>query len=123
MEDSQQGNNKKKNKVDGNYALWTPEESNELLWLMVDVVKNGWCVSSGGLSKIIVEKKILYHLNEKFGRQRPYTWYQSRLKWFKIRFHKLSISFDSIDTHFHGIQTWCKRWKKKIIVGMLSRSS
>ncbi|XP_019186468.1 PREDICTED: uncharacterized protein At2g29880-like [Ipomoea nil] len=90
MEGFQQGNSMEKNKVVGNYTLWTREESNELLRLMVNAVKNGWCGSSGGLSKTTIERKILPLLNEKFGCQRSYAHYQSRLKWFKRRFYKFS---------------------------------
>nr|GLL36841.1 uncharacterized protein At2g29880-like [Ipomoea trifida] len=90
MEGSQQGNSKEKNKVVGNYTLWTREESNELLRLMVNAVKNGWRGSNGVLSKVTVERKILPLLNEKFGCQRSYAHYQSRLKWFRRRFHKFS---------------------------------
>lgn len=89
MEGSQQGNSKEKNKG-GNYTLWTREESNELLRLMVNAVKNGWRGSNGVLSKATVERKILPLLNEKFGCQRSYAHYQSRLKWFRGRFHKFS---------------------------------
>lgn len=79
MRDSRQGKSKRKNKVDGNYALWTLEESNELLQLMVDVVKNGWRYNNGDYNKIIVEKKILPVINEKLGYQRSYVKYQSRV--------------------------------------------
>ncbi|XP_019183640.1 PREDICTED: uncharacterized protein At2g29880-like [Ipomoea nil] len=85
-----QERSKGKSKVNGNYALWAPEESNELLQLMVDAIKNGWRDSSGGLSKLTVEKRILPALNEKLGCQRSYAQYQSRLKWFKHRFNNFS---------------------------------
>nr|GMC66394.1 putative nuclease HARBI1 [Ipomoea batatas] len=57
---------------------------------MVDAIKNGWRDSSGGLSKLTVEKRILPALNEKLGCQRSYAQYQSRLKWFKNRFNNFS---------------------------------
>nr|GLL33612.1 uncharacterized protein At2g29880-like [Ipomoea trifida] len=90
MGDTHQEKNKGKNKVNGNYALWATDESNELLQLMVDAIKNGWRDSSGGLSKLTVEKRILLALNEKLGCQRSYAQYQSRLKWFKNRFNNFS---------------------------------
>nr|GMC66648.1 putative cyclin-related protein [Ipomoea batatas] len=86
MGDTHQEKSKGKNKFNGNYALWAPEESNELLQLMVDAIKNGWRDSSGGLSKLTVEKRIFPALNEKLGCQRSYAQYQSILKWFKNRF-------------------------------------
>nr|GMD53000.1 putative nuclease HARBI1 [Ipomoea batatas]GME19492.1 putative nuclease HARBI1 [Ipomoea batatas] len=73
MGDTHQEKSKGKNKVNGNYALWAPEESNELLQLMVDAIKNGWRDSSGGLSKLTVEKRILPALNENLGCQRSYA--------------------------------------------------
>ncbi|KAI5327300.1 hypothetical protein L3X38_026696 [Prunus dulcis] len=51
MEESQRGNDKGKSKVSGGYKLWTLEESNELLQLMVDAANGGWRDSNGMLSK------------------------------------------------------------------------
>ena len=59
MRDAQQGSRKgkRKGKVAGkNYNLWTMEESNELLKLMVDGATQGWRDSSGSFNKTTVEK-------------------------------------------------------------------
>ncbi|KAI5317692.1 hypothetical protein L3X38_037399 [Prunus dulcis] len=50
MEESQRGNDKGKSKVSGGYKLWTLEESNELLQLMVDAANRGWRDSNGMLT-------------------------------------------------------------------------
>ncbi|XP_031106403.1 uncharacterized protein At2g29880-like [Ipomoea triloba] len=110
MRDTHQEKSKGKNKVNGNYVLWATDESNELLQLMVDAIKNGWRDSSGGLSKLTVEKMILPALNEKLGCQRSYAQYQSRLKWFKNRFnnfselmrHSSGFGWDPITKRFEG---------------------
>ncbi|ONI12497.1 hypothetical protein PRUPE_4G168300 [Prunus persica] len=90
MEESQRGNDKGKSKVSGGYKLWTLEESNELLQLMVDAANRGWRDSNGMLSKQTVEKKILPALNAKLGCERNHSQYLSRLKWFKQRYNIFS---------------------------------
>ncbi|KAI5337031.1 hypothetical protein L3X38_016300 [Prunus dulcis] len=90
MEESQRGNDKGKSKVSGGYKLWTLEESNELLQLMVDAANHGWRDSNGMLSKQKVEKKILPALNAKLGCERNHSQYLSRLKWFKQRYNIFS---------------------------------
>ncbi|KAI5313821.1 hypothetical protein L3X38_042997 [Prunus dulcis] len=90
MEESQRGNDKGKSKVSGGYKLWTLEESNELLQLMVDAANRGWRDSNGMLSKQTVEKKILPALNAKLGCERNRSQYLSRLKWFKQRYNIFS---------------------------------
>ncbi|XP_075474500.1 uncharacterized protein At2g29880-like [Primulina tabacum] len=49
------------------YNVWTTEESNELLKIMVDAVMRGWHDKNGVFNKKTVEKKILPALNEKLG--------------------------------------------------------
>ncbi|KAI5339020.1 hypothetical protein L3X38_018292 [Prunus dulcis] len=90
MEESQRGNDKGKSKVSGGYKLWTLEESNELLQLMVNAANRGWRDSNGMLSKQTVEKKILPALNAKLGCERNHSQYLSRLKWFKQRYNIFS---------------------------------
>ncbi|KAL5793287.1 hypothetical protein ACOSP7_001881 [Xanthoceras sorbifolium] len=90
MRDSQQGNDKGKGRVLEKYKVWTVEETNELLKLMVDAVNHGWRDSNGLLSKITVEKKILPTLNEKLECKKTYSQYLSRLKWFKQRYNSYS---------------------------------
>ncbi|KAK0573121.1 hypothetical protein LWI29_003276 [Acer saccharum] len=90
MGDSHQENDKRKGKVVEKYKVWTSEESNELLKLMVDAATHGWRDSNGLLSKITVERKILPALNEKLGCQKTYPQYLSRLKWFKQRYNNFS---------------------------------
>lgn len=87
MGDTNQGNEKSKGRVGGKYKIWTAEETNELLRLMVDAANKGWRDSNGLLSKITVEKKILPILNAKLGCERNYSQYLSRLKWFKERYN------------------------------------
>ncbi|KAL5804497.1 hypothetical protein ACOSQ3_031297 [Xanthoceras sorbifolium] len=93
MEDSHQGNDKGNRKgkgVEKLYKVWTLEESNELLRLMVDAAIRGWRDSNGLLSKVTVERKILPTLNGKLGCQKTFAQYQSRLKWFKQRYNNYS---------------------------------
>ncbi|KAL5760603.1 hypothetical protein ACOSQ2_019441 [Xanthoceras sorbifolium] len=73
MGDSQQGNDKGKGRVLEKYKVWTVEETNELLKLMVDAANRGWRDSNGLLSKITT-----------------YSQYLSRLKWFKQRYNSYS---------------------------------
>ncbi|KAL5765924.1 hypothetical protein ACOSP7_016541 [Xanthoceras sorbifolium] len=93
MEDSHQGNDKGNRKgkcVEKLFKVWTLEESNELLRLMVDAAIRGWRDSNGLLSKVTVERKILPTLNGKLGCQKTFAQYQSRLKWFKQRYNNYS---------------------------------
>nr|GMC64386.1 protein ALP1-like [Ipomoea batatas] len=64
---------------------------------MVDAIKNGWRDSSGGLSKLTVEKRILPALNEKLGCQRssPEETNRSNV------LDKLSNTLDSIAADIH----------------------
>ncbi|KZV50786.1 hypothetical protein F511_11563 [Dorcoceras hygrometricum] len=71
----------------GKYNVWTIEESNELLKIMVDSAMRGWRDINGLFSKKTIEKKILPALNEKLGCEKTFTQYQSRLKWFKLRYN------------------------------------
>ncbi|CAA3026151.1 Hypothetical predicted protein [Olea europaea subsp. europaea] len=57
---------------------------------MVDAATRGWHDSNGLLSKIIVEKYILPHLNQKLGVEKTYAQYKSRVKWFKKQYNKYS---------------------------------
>ncbi|WCJ20953.1 hypothetical protein M5689_003151 [Euphorbia peplus] len=82
MDETTQSSDKVKGNVE-KYKVWTSEESNELLKLMVDAANRGWRDSNGSLSKVTVEKKILPALNDKIGCEKTYSQYQSRLKWFK----------------------------------------
>ncbi|KAL2454201.1 Uncharacterized protein Adt_21686 [Abeliophyllum distichum] len=70
----------------GKYKVWTVEESNELLNILVDAANRGWRDSNGSFSKLTVTNKILPVLNEKLGCQRTFSQYQSRMKWFKNRY-------------------------------------
>ncbi|XP_073147701.1 uncharacterized protein At2g29880-like [Henckelia pumila] len=72
------------------YNLWTTEESNELLKLMVDAAMQGWHDKNGMLNKRTVEKNILPALKEKIGCEKTFAQYQSRLKWFKQRYSNYS---------------------------------
>ncbi|KAL5794608.1 hypothetical protein ACOSP7_003202 [Xanthoceras sorbifolium] len=90
MGDSQQGNDKGKGRVLKKYKVWTVEETNELLKLMLDAANHGWRDSNGLLSKITVERKILPALDDKLGCKKTYSQYLSRLKWFKQRYNSYS---------------------------------
>ncbi|KAL6563573.1 hypothetical protein OROGR_002532 [Orobanche gracilis] len=72
----------------GKYKVWTVEESNELLSLLVDAAARGWRDSNGSFSKLIVVNKILPALNGKLGCEKTFSQYQSHLKWFKIRYNE-----------------------------------
>ncbi|KZV41419.1 hypothetical protein F511_12147 [Dorcoceras hygrometricum] len=76
----------------GKYNVWTIEESNELLKIMVDSAMRGWRDSNGLFSKKTVKKKILPALNEKLGCEKTFTQYQSRLKWFKLRYNIIKFT-------------------------------
>ncbi|XP_075524562.1 uncharacterized protein At2g29880-like [Primulina tabacum] len=69
------------------YNVWTIEESNELLKIMVDAAMRGWRDKNGVFNKKTVEKKKLPALNDNFGCAKTITQYQSRLKWFKGRYN------------------------------------
>ena len=83
MEESQQGNHKGKGKGKNieKYKVWSMDESNELLKLMVDAGNRGWRDKSGLLSKQTVEKRILPILER-----------------MNQSINKLNQSIDSIDT-------------------------
>ncbi|XP_075478954.1 uncharacterized protein LOC142519816 [Primulina tabacum] len=90
------------------YNVWTTEESNELLKIMVDAAMRGWRDKNGVFNKKTVEKKILHALNEKLGCEKTITQYQSRLKWFKQRYnnycklirHNSGFGWDSVTKKF-----------------------
>lgn len=90
MEDSSQVSDKKKGKIAEKYKVWTMEESNELLRIMVDAANRGWRDKNGSFSKQTVEKKMLPILNAKFGSQTTYKEYLSRVKWFRGRYTNYS---------------------------------
>ena len=59
MGDSQQENNRGKGKDKDGYVAWTMEETNELLYLLVDAINRGLRDANGSLSKQNVERVIL----------------------------------------------------------------
>ena len=69
MEESQQGNHKGKGKGKNieKYKVWSMDESNELLKLMVDAANRGWRDKSGLLSKQTVEKRYSPFLMQNLG--------------------------------------------------------
>ncbi|XP_073051581.1 uncharacterized protein At2g29880-like [Primulina eburnea] len=89
------------------YTLWTTEESNELLKLMVDAAMRGWRDKNGMLNKRTVEKNILPTLNEKLGCEKTFAQYQSRLKWFKQRYN----NYSKLTRHSSGFE-WDPETKK-----------
>ncbi|XP_042458488.1 uncharacterized protein At2g29880-like [Zingiber officinale] len=90
------------------YNIWTAEESNELLRLMVDAAMRGWRDRNGVLNKRTVEIKILPTLNAKLGCEKSFAQYQSHLKWFKQRYnnycklmrHSSGFGWDSMTKKF-----------------------
>ncbi|XP_075500123.1 uncharacterized protein At2g29880-like [Primulina tabacum] len=72
------------------YNMWTTEESNELLKLMVNAAMRGWRDKNGMLNKRTVEKNIVPTLNGKLRCEKTFAQYQSRLKWFKQRYNNYS---------------------------------
>ncbi|CAL9025900.1 unnamed protein product [Prunus brigantina] len=74
MKDSQQGKDKGKGKSSDNYELWTKEESDFLLELLVDGIK----------------KRVLPRLNEKTVSPKTYNNYVSRMRWYKKQFDKMT---------------------------------
>ncbi|XP_020411486.1 uncharacterized protein At2g29880 [Prunus persica] len=79
---------------------------------MVDAANRGWRDSNGLLSKQIVESKIPPVLNAKLGCQKTCHQYQSRLKWFKTRYHSFTqlmhhssgFGWDSVSKKFTAIE-------------------
>lgn len=108
-----------------NYEQWTKEESDVLLEIMVDAVNRGWRDNNGSLSKQTIEEMILPLLNEKFGCQKTYNNYQSRLKWFKNRWNSYStlmrfnsgFGYDPITKKFNAPE---EVWEEYIKVNFLN---
>ncbi|KAL3614347.1 hypothetical protein CASFOL_042421 [Castilleja foliolosa] len=89
MGDSQV-NSKRKGKEKETYEAWTKEDSNELLQLIVDAIKNGMRDANGSISKLNVERVILPRLNAKIKFPKTYNHYLSRMKWFKKQYNNMS---------------------------------
>lgn len=89
MGDSENGNGKGKGKVD-TYQQWTMDDSNLLLGLLAEAMKNGLRDANGSLSKLNVENFILPRLNAKTRFPKTYNNYLSRMKWFKSQYNKLN---------------------------------
>ncbi|CAL2249708.1 unnamed protein product [Prunus armeniaca] len=90
MKDSQQGKDKGKGKSSDNYELWTKEESDFLLELLVDGISRGWRDTNGSISKQTIEKRVLPRLNEKTVSPKTYNNYVSRMRWYKKQFDKMT---------------------------------
>ncbi|KAJ8529233.1 hypothetical protein K7X08_036068 [Anisodus acutangulus] len=89
MGDSQQGNNKAKGKEKENYESWTIDDTNELLYLLVDAINSGLRYANGSLSKQNVERVILPRINAKFRFPKTYNHYLSQMKWLKTQYNKM----------------------------------
>ena len=89
MGDSENENGKGKGKVD-TYQQWTMDDSNLLLGLLAEAMKNGLRDANGSLSKLNVENFILPRLNAKTRFPKTYNNYLSRMKWFKSQYNKLN---------------------------------
>ncbi|KAK2655125.1 hypothetical protein Ddye_008177 [Dipteronia dyeriana] len=89
MGDSQNGNGKGKGKTD-TYQQWTMDDSNLLLGLLAEAMKNGLRDANGSLSKLNVENFILPRLNSKTRFPKIYSNYLSRMKWFKNQYNKIN---------------------------------
>ncbi|KAJ8570560.1 hypothetical protein K7X08_037532 [Anisodus acutangulus] len=90
MGDSQQGNDKGKGKEKENYGSWTIDDTNELLYLLVDAINSGLRDANGSLSKKNVERVILPRINAKIRFPKTYNHYLSRMKWLKTQYNKMS---------------------------------
>ncbi|GAU26488.1 hypothetical protein TSUD_294570 [Trifolium subterraneum] len=66
------------------------EETNELLYLLVDAMNRGLRDANGSLSKQNVERTILRQLNAKTKSPKTYSHYLSRMKWFKNQYNMMS---------------------------------
>ncbi|WJX57872.1 hypothetical protein P8452_43385 [Trifolium repens] len=88
MGDSQE--NMKGKSRDKDYVLWTMEETNELLHLLVDAINRGLRDANASLSKQTVERVILPRLNDKTKSPKTYSHYLSRMKWFKNQYNMMS---------------------------------
>ncbi|ONH90570.1 hypothetical protein PRUPE_8G061600 [Prunus persica] len=80
MKDSQQGKNKGKGKSSDNYELWTKEESDCMLELLVDGISRGWRETNG----------VIPRLNEKTMSPKTYNNIVSRMRWYKRQFDKMT---------------------------------
>ncbi|KAK3212304.1 hypothetical protein Dsin_017010 [Dipteronia sinensis] len=87
--DSQNGNDKGKGKTN-TYQQWTMDDSNLLLGLLAEAMKNGLCDANGSLSKLNVENFILPRLNAKTRFPKIYSNYLSRMKWLKNQYNKIN---------------------------------
>ncbi|KAK3218403.1 hypothetical protein Dsin_012373 [Dipteronia sinensis] len=87
--DSQNGNGRGKGKND-TYQQWTMDDSNLLLGLLAEAMKNGLRDANGSLSKLNVENFILPRLNAKTRFPKTYNNYLSRIKWFKNQYNKIN---------------------------------
>ncbi|KAL2526375.1 Uncharacterized protein Adt_11429 [Abeliophyllum distichum] len=96
----------------GKYEVWTVEESIELLNILVNAANRGWRHSNGSFNKLIMINKILSAHNEKFGCQRTFSQYQSRMKWFKNRYS------DNCKLLRHSSEFGCDPVTKKFTAGM-----
>ena len=90
MGDSQQENNRGKGKDKDGYVAWTMEETNELLYLLVDDINRGLRDANGSFNKQNVERVILPQLNTKTESHKTYNHYLSRMKWFRTQYNKMS---------------------------------
>ncbi|XP_073137896.1 uncharacterized protein At2g29880-like [Henckelia pumila] len=99
------------------YNVWTAEESNELLKIMVDAAMRGCRDKNGVFNKKIVETKILPALNDKLGCGKNITQYQSRLKWYKQRYtsycklmrHNSGFGWDPVTKKFTANDESCPK--------------
>ncbi|KAK4859045.1 hypothetical protein QYF36_025909 [Acer negundo] len=89
MGNSQNGNSKGKGKAD-TYQQWTMDNSNMLLGLLDEAMKNGLRDTNGCLSKLNVENFILPRLNMKIRFPKTYSNYLSQMKWFKNQYNKIN---------------------------------
>ncbi|XP_013451302.2 uncharacterized protein At2g29880 [Medicago truncatula] len=90
MGDSQQENNRGKGKDKDGYVAWIMEETNELLYLLVDAINRGLRDANESLSKQNVERAILPQLNAKTESHKTYNHYLSLMKWFRNQYNKMS---------------------------------
>nr|XP_008351282.2 uncharacterized protein At2g29880-like [Malus domestica] len=87
MGDSQQEKGK------GNYNQRSVEESNMLLQLLVEAIKNGWRDANGVISKQTIEAKIVPVLNEKLRCQKTQDHVKNRVNMLRGRYQSICQLF------------------------------
>lgn len=94
---STMGDSQQQEKAKGAYEHWHTRETKMLIKLLIEGIKHGWRDSSGCISKMTVEKKILPVLNSTLGCEKTYKHYGSKMRNLKTHYNSMQelIRFSS----------------------------